>query len=145
MAERLVALGHDWDKLTARPLFLEGCIHRTVTTLMMLVIATKPDTIPDSTRNQLVRRLDTWAVYKWSPESMTPFNNLTASLSTLIGVLKHKDSLASITKQRLASITKQRRHALKGIEVCAFPTCQKDTELKNCSRSAIAKYDRLII
>jgi hypothetical protein len=76
MAERLVEFGSSWRQ-NNNPIY-EGCIHRAVTTLMMLVIAAKGHAIPESTRSELVHWLDTWTAYgSWSPGSMTIDNEWT--------------------------------------------------------------------
>jgi len=137
MAERLVEFAPNWVRrdptLPMGPHIYEGCIHRAVTTLLMLVIAAKGHSVPESTRTKLVHWLDTWAAYdSWSPESMTPDNNLPLACITMSRVFKY-DGL-------LKSVIKQRRHALKCIEVCALPTCAAETNLKTCARCKTAAY-----
>jgi hypothetical protein len=79
---------------------MEGCIHRVVTTLMMLVIAAKGHTIPEPTRRELVHWLDTWAAYdSWSSGSMTFNNNLPGACKALSNLLKHEAELKSVIKQ----------------------------------------------
>jgi hypothetical protein len=103
----------------------ERCIHRAVTTLMMLVIAAKGQTIPEPTRSKLVHRLHTWAAYDlWSPGSMTSDNNLPGACNVLIKLFKHEAELKSVIKPE------QRRRALKCVEVCALPSCAVETNLK---------------
>jgi hypothetical protein len=125
MAERLVEFGSSWRQ-NKNPIY-EGCIHRAVTTLMMLVIAAKGHAIPGPTRSELVHWLDTWTAYSsWSPGSMTIDNNLPAACRTLSNLFKHEAVLKAVSKQR--------RHALKCVEVCALPACAIETDLKVCAR-----------
>jgi len=125
MAKRLVEFGHSWRQ-HKNPIY-EGCIHRAVTSLMMLVIAAKGHDITEPTRSKLVHWLDTWAAYNsWSPGSMTFDNNLPVACNTLSKLFKHEAQLKSVIKQR--------RYALKCVEVCALPTCAAETNLKVCSR-----------
>jgi hypothetical protein len=129
MVERLVEFASSWRR-NKKPIY-EGRIHRAVTTLMMLVIATKGHDIPKRTRGELVHWLDTWATYgSWSPESMTFDNNLPMACRCLSSLFKPKHNAA------LASVIKQRRRALKCVEVCALPACVIETELKVCARWA---------
>lgn len=124
MAERLVEFAPNW--LRGDPID-EGCIHRAVTTLVMLVIARKDHGVPERTSAELVHWLDTWAAYdSWSPASMQPDNNLPLGCRTLSGLFKNSAALKSVIKQR--------RRALKCIEVCALPTCAVETNLKTCAR-----------
>ena len=127
MAQRLLEFAPSWRR-NKRPIY-EGCIHRAVTTLMMLVIAAKGHgDIPKRTRTELVHWLDTWATYgSWSPGSMTFNNNLTMSCTCLSNLLKPHGA-------GLTSVIKQRRRALKCIEVCALPACAIETDLKVCAR-----------
>lgn len=128
MAERLVELAPSWHRgnPTLGPHMYEGCIHRAVTTLIMLVIAAKGHAIPEITETTLVRWLDTWAAYKlWSPASMVPDNDLTVACRTLSILLK-----GEVTSK----LIKQRRRALKCIEMCALPTCTIETNLKTCAK-----------
>lgn len=128
MAERLVEFGASWRR-NKKPIY-EGCIHRAVTTLMMLVIAAKghPDSdIPKRTRRELVHWLDTWATYgSWSPESLTVDNSLPRACNCLRNLFKQGAALASFIKHR--------RRALKCVDVCALPACAIDTNLKVCGR-----------
>jgi hypothetical protein len=134
MAERLVEYGPIWlNRDQTRPIdydMYEGCIHKAVTTLMLLVIAAKGQGIPKTIKTGLVRWLDTWAAYdSWS--YMAPGDNMPAACSTLSNVLKYGDDA-------LKSVVKQRRRALKCVEVCALPTCNAETNLKICARCACA-------
>lgn len=53
----------------------KGCTHKAVTTLMMLVVATKGQGIPEPTKTELLRWLDTWIAYdSWS--YMAPNDNV---------------------------------------------------------------------
>ena len=134
MAERLVEYGpiwlnrgttstKDYDKH-------EGCIHKAVTTLMMLVVATKGQGIPETTKTELLKWLDTWIAYdSWS--YMAPNDNVRGACIVLGNTLKYSGD-------RLRSIVKQRRRALKCIEFCALPTCNVETNLKTCARYAFA-------
>lgn len=125
MAERLVEFGLSWRQ-NINPIY-EGCIHRAVTTLTMLVIAARRHTIPEPTRSKLVDLLDTWAAYgSWSPGSMTSDNNLPVSCRTLSALFKDGAEMKLVTKQR--------RRALKCVEVCALPTCGVETNLQVCAR-----------
>ena len=126
MAQRLVEFGPSWQR-NKNPIY-EGCIHRGVTTLMMLVIAAKGHgDIPKRTRRELVHWLDTWATYgSWSPGSLTFDNNLPMSCNCLSNLFKHGAALSSVMKQR--------RRALKSVEVCALPACAIETDLKVCAR-----------
>ena len=125
MAERLVEFGPSWRR-NKNPIY-EECIHGTVTTLMVLVIAAKGHDIPKRTSRELVHWLDTWATYSsWSPESMTLSNNLPMSCNCLSNLFKHGAALTSVVKQR--------RRALKCVEVCALPACAIETDLKVCAR-----------
>ena len=126
MAERLAEFGPSWNR--NKKTIYEGCIHRAVTTLVMLVIAAKGHDIPKRTREKLVRWLDTWATYgSWSPESMTSDNNLPMSCICLSSLFKHRH-------EALKSVIKQRRRALKCVEVCALPACAIETDLKVCAK-----------
>ena len=117
--------GPSWRR-NKKPIY-EGCIHRAVTTLVMLVIAAKGHNIPRRTRKELVHWLDTWATYgSWSPESTAFNNNLPAACSGLSNLFKNGATLASVIKQR--------RRALNCVEVCALPTCAIETGLKICAR-----------
>ena len=132
MAERLVEYGPVWLKRDKTQPFdyamYEGCIHKAVATLMMLVIAAKGQVIPATTKKELVRWLDTWAAYKsWS--CTTPGDNMPLACSTLSNVLKYGDDT-------LKSFVKQRRRALKCVEVCGLPTCYVEANLKTCARCA---------
>ena len=57
MAERLVELAPRWRRgiPTLCPHMYEGCVHRAVTTLMMLVTTAKGHAIPEITKTTLVR------------------------------------------------------------------------------------------
>ena len=126
MAERLVEFGPCWRRNKNQ--IYEGCIHRAVTTLLMLVIAAKGHDIPKRTRRELVHWLDTWASYgSWSPGSMTVDNNLPMMCTCLSNLFKPHGA-------GLASVIKQRRRALKCVEVCALPTCAIETNLKVCAK-----------
>ena len=134
MAERLVDYGPVWvNRDKTQPVdydIYEGCIHKAVTTLMMLVIAAKGRGIPETTKTRLTRFLDIWAVYdSWS--YMAPSDNMPVACSTLSNVLKYGDDA-------LRSVVRQRRRALKCVEVCALPTCNVETNLKTCARYACA-------
>ena len=131
MAERLVEFAPIWLRqdlvLPMGRRLYEGCIHRAVTTLTMLVIAAKGHTFPETTKTTLVGWLDTWAAYdSRSLASMTHGNNLPIACATLSNLLKHAVALKSLIKQR--------RHVLKCIDVCAWPICPVETNLKTCSR-----------
>lgn len=136
MAERLVEYGPIWlNRDQTRPIdydIYEGCIHKAVSTLMMLVIAAKGQVIPDTTKTRLVWWLDIWAAYdSWF--YMAPGDNMPAVCSTLSNVLKYgADSWKSFVKQR--------RRALKCVEVCALHTCSAETNLKTCARCKTAAY-----
>lgn len=131
MAERLVEFGPSWRQ-NKNPIY-EGCIHRAVTTLMMLVIAAKGPSIPKPTSSKLVLWLETWASYdSWSPGSLTFDNNLPMACTTLVNLFKHEAVLKSVTKQQ--------RHALKCVEVCALATCAIETNLKVCARCKTVAY-----
>ena len=126
MTERLVGFAPNW--LRGNPVD-EGCIHRAVTTLMMLVIARKDHGVPERTSTELVHWLDTREAYEsWSPASMKPDNNLPMACGALSRLFKHSAALKPMIIQR--------RRALKCIEVCALPTCAcgVETNLKTCSR-----------
>ena len=126
MAERLVKFGPSWHQ-NKKPIY-EGCIHRAVTTLMMLVVAAKGQDIPKRTREELVHWLDTWATYgSWSPGSKRIDNNLPLACVCLSNIFKHKHGV-------LKSVIKQRRRALKCVEVCALPACAMETDLKVCAK-----------
>jgi hypothetical protein len=132
IAKRLVNFGPIWlGRGQTKPIpyeVYEGSIHKTVTTLMMLVIAVKGQAIPETTRIKLLQWLDTWAEFNlWS--HMAPNDNMPLSCRTLSRVLKYGDN-------SLRSMVKQRRHALKCIEVCALPSCTVETNLKTCARCA---------
>ena len=125
MAERLVEFAPSWLR-NKKPIY-EGCIHRAVTTLMMLVIAAKGQGIPKRTRGELVHWLDMWTTYgSWSPESLTFDNNLPQACGCLSNLLKRGGILTPVIKQR--------RRALKCVEVCALPGCVIETGLKVCAR-----------
>jgi len=136
MAERIVAYGPFWrNRDQTKPMdydMYEGCIHKALTTLMMLVIAAKGQVIPEETKTKLLRWLDIWASYKsWS--YMAPGDNMQVACKSLSNVLKYAtDSLKSFVKQR--------RHALKCVEVCALPTCNSETNLKTCARCKTVAY-----
>ena len=127
MAERLVEFGPTWRR-NKNPIY-EGCIHETVTTLMVLMVAAKGHDIPKRTREELVHWLDIWATYtSWSPESMTfGGNNLPMACICLSNLFKHKHG-------DLKSVIKQWRRALKCIEVCGLPACGVETDLKMCAK-----------
>ncbi|KIM85444.1 hypothetical protein PILCRDRAFT_363465 [Piloderma croceum F 1598] len=132
MAERLVELAPSWRRgsPTLGPHMYEGCIHRAVTILMMLVIATKGHVVPEITKTTLVRWLDTWTAYKiWSPASMVPDNDLSMACRTLSMLLKGEVA---------SKLIKQLRRGLKCIEVCALPTCTIETNLKTCANRTVA-------
>ena len=134
MAERLVEYGPIWLNRDTTPTNdydkHEGCIHKAVTTLMMLVVATKGQGIPETTKTELLKWLDTWIAYdSWS--YMEPNDNMRVTCIVLGNMLKYSGD-------RLKSIVKQRRRALKCIEFCALPTCNAETNLKNCARYAFA-------
>lgn len=66
MAERLVDFAPKWHERSN-----DGCIHKAVTTLMMLVVAAKGHSIPNNTKTRLVSWLNTWTAYtSWSPGAM---------------------------------------------------------------------------
>ena len=126
MAERLAEFGPSWDRNKKE--IYEGCIHRAVTTLMMLIIGAKSHGIPKRTREELVHWLDTWATYgSWSPLSMTSYNKLPMSCICLSNLFKHNNGA-------LKSVIKQRRRALKCVEVCALPACAIEIDLKVCAK-----------
>jgi hypothetical protein len=132
MAERLVEYGPIWlNRDQTRPIdydIYEGCIHKAVDTLMMLVIAAKGQVMPETTKTRLLRWLDIWAAYD-SWQYKAPGIDMPSNCSALGRVLKHgADSLKSVIKQR--------RRALKCVEVCALPTCSAETNLKTCARCA---------
>ena len=134
MMERLVKYGPVWvNRDKTRPIdydMYEGCIHKAVTTLTLLVIAAKGQGIPETTKTKLVRWLDTWAAYdSWS--YMAPGDNMPVACRTLSNILKYGDDT-------LKSVVKQRRRALKCVEVCGSPTCNAETNLKTCARCACA-------
>jgi len=136
IVERLVEFGPIWLKRDhPRPIpyeIYEACIHKAVTTLVMLVIAAKGQAIPEAAKTELVRWLDIWAAYdSWS--YMAPDDNVPLACSTLSNLLKYGDD-------RLKSLIKQRRHALKSIDVCALPTCTTETNLKRCNRCKTVTY-----
>lgn len=125
MAERLVEFAPNWRRKN----LYEGCIHRAVTTLMMLVIAAKGYSIPDNTKTMLVHWLEIWAAYNsWSPGSMTPDNDVRVACRTLGKLLKDNLNVA------MKSLIKQQRRALKCIEVCGLPSCGMETNLRSCVR-----------
>lgn len=129
IAERLVEFGPVWLKREhPRPIpyeIYEACIHKAVTTLTLLVIATKGQAIPEAARTELVQWLDTWAAY----DSWFYKDTMSLHCSVLSNLLKYGGD-------RLKTIVKQRRHALKSVDVCALPTCAAETNLKRCIRCA---------
>ena len=126
MAERLVEFGPSWRR-NKNPIY-EECIHGTVTTLMVLVIAAKGHDIPKRTSRELVHWLDIWATYgSWSPGSMSSSNSLPSACNFLSNLFKHKHGA-------LKSVIKQWRRALKCIEVCGLPACGVETDLKVCAK-----------
>jgi len=126
IAERLIAFAPNWKSLPNDE--DEACIHRAVTTLMMLLTAAKDHPIPDETKAKLVSWLETWAVYKsWSPESMGPYFDLPKTCFALSHMLR-----SHITRESV----KKRRHAFQCIGVCGLPACGIETNLKVCARQA---------
>ncbi|OAX36482.1 hypothetical protein K503DRAFT_296351 [Rhizopogon vinicolor AM-OR11-026] len=128
IAERLVAFAPNWKSLPDD----EACIHRAVTTLMMLLTAAKDHPIPDEIKAKLVSWLETWAAYKsWSPESMGPYFDLPKTCFALSHMLRSNITSGS---------GKQRRRALQCIGVCGLPTCGIETNLKACARCKTVAY-----
>ncbi|KZP12698.1 hypothetical protein FIBSPDRAFT_151942 [Athelia psychrophila] len=137
MAERLINVASTLKNLKKNQAPFEELqkygvgIARTLTTLTMLIIATKRNPLSATTSSTLTGILRTWSAR--TPWDLEPNNSDMRSSHILSDVL-NPDSVS------LQALVRERRRALKGRGSCALPSCQIEEGLKTCQRCKTVVY-----
>lgn len=137
IAERLIGVASELERLknasapSSELNKYELGISRALTTLMMLLFATKKKTISAITSAELIGWLDKWKSRTWLTQ---PGPSGIASSSFLISNLLQSGNVMS------AEVQRQRRHALKGTDICALPSCESKTVQGRCAKCKTVVY-----